>query len=82
MLGFASAIMSLLAAMAYLVMKLLFWYDLPIGIAPIIIGLFFVSSVQLFFLGVLGEYVGSIYTYVRSRPLVVELERINFDDGP
>jgi glycosyltransferase involved in cell wall biosynthesis len=80
MLGFASAVGSLFAAVVYLLTKLLFWYDLPVGIAPIIIGLFFVSSVQLFFLGILGEYVGSIYTQVRSRPLVVELERINFED--
>ncbi|MGB7219215.1 MAG: glycosyltransferase family 2 protein [Vicinamibacterales bacterium] len=81
MLGFSSALLSLLAAMVYLALKLLFWYNLPMGFAPLIIGLFFVSSVQLFFLGVLGEYVGSIYTQVRNRPLVVELERINFDDG-
>ena len=70
----------LLAALVYFVMKMLFWYNLPIGVAPVIIGLFCVASVQLFFLGVLGEYVGSIYTQVRNRPLVVEQERINFDD--
>ena len=81
MLGLASAGLSLVAAVAYLVMKLVFWYDLPIGIAPIIIGMFFVASVQLLFLGVLGEYIGSIYTQVRNRPLVVERERINFDKG-
>jgi len=81
MLGLASAGLSLVAAVAYLVMKLVFWYDLPIGIAPIIIGMFFVASVQLLFLGVLGEYVGSIYTQVRNRPLVVERERINFEKG-
>jgi glycosyltransferase involved in cell wall biosynthesis len=79
--GFCSSVVSLLAALVYFVMKMLFWYDLPIGIAPLIIGLFCVSSVQLFFLGVLGEYVGSIYTQVRNRPLVVEEERINFDDS-
>ena len=45
------------------------------------IGLFCVASVQLFFLGILGEYVGAIYTQVRDRPLIVEQERINFDDG-
>ena len=61
-------------------MKLLFWSNLPVGIAPIIIGMFFVASVQLLFLGILGEYVGSIYTQVRNRPLVVERERINFDE--
>jgi polyisoprenyl-phosphate glycosyltransferase len=78
--GFISSVMSLVAALVYFVMKLMFWYDLPIGVAPVIIGLFCVASVQLFFLGVLGEYVGSIYTQVRNRPLVVEQERINFDD--
>lgn len=79
-LGFFSSVVSLIAALVYFVMKLLFWYNLPIGIAPLIIGLFCVASVQLFFLGVLGEYVGSIYTQVRNRPLVVEQERINFDE--
>ena len=79
-LGFCSSVVSLLAALVYFVMKLLFWYNLPIGIAPLIIGLFCAASVQLFFLGVLGEYVGSIYTQVRNRPLVVEEERINFDN--
>jgi len=79
--GFVSSVVSLGAALVYLAMKLLFWYRLPIGVAPVIIGLFCVASVQLFFLGVLGEYVGSIYTQVRNRPLVVEQERINFEDG-
>ena len=78
--GFISSVVSLGAALVYFVMKMLFWYDLPIGVAPVIIGLFCVASVQLFFLGVLGEYVGSIYTQVRNRPLVVEEERINFED--
>jgi glycosyltransferase involved in cell wall biosynthesis len=79
-IGFCSSIVSLAAAVVYFVMKMLFWYDLPIGVAPVIIGLFCVASVQLFFLGILGEYVGSIYTQVRNRPLVVEQERINFGD--
>ena len=78
--GFISSVVSLIAALVYFGMKMLFWYDLPIGVAPVIIGLFCVASVQLFFLGVLGEYVGSIYTQVRNRPLVIEQERINFDD--
>lgn len=77
--GFVSSVVSLMAAFVYFVMKMVFWYDLPIGVAPVIIGLFCVASVQLFFLGVLGEYVGSIYTQVRNRPLVVEQERINLD---
>ena len=80
MLGFCSSVVSLIAALVYFVMKMLFWYNLPIGIAPLIIGLFCVASVQLFFLGILGEYIGSIYTQVRNRPLVVEQERINFTD--
>jgi hypothetical protein len=80
-IGFCSSVLSLIAALVYLIMKLLFWYNLPIGIAPIIIGLFCVASVQLFFLGILGEYVGSIHTQVRNRPLVIEQERINFDDN-
>jgi polyisoprenyl-phosphate glycosyltransferase len=78
--GFCSSVVSLMAAAVYFVMKMLYWYNLPIGIAPLIIGLFWVASVQLFFLGVLGEYVGQIYTQVRNRPLVVEQERINFTD--
>lgn len=80
MVGFCSSVISLAAAIVYFVMKMLFWYNLPIGVAPVVIGLFGVASVQLFFLGILGEYVGSIYTQVRNRPLVVEEERINFDD--
>ena len=82
LIGFFSSVVSFIAALVYLVMKLLFWYNLPIGVAPVIIGLFCVASVQLFFLGVLGEYVGSIYTQVRNRPLVIEQERVNFDDHP
>ena len=78
--GFFSSVVSLAAALVYFVMKMLFWYRLPIGVAPVIIGLFCVASVQLFFLGVLGEYIGSIYTQVRNRPLVIERERINFDE--
>jgi glycosyltransferase involved in cell wall biosynthesis len=79
-IGFCSSVVSLVAAFVYFWMKMLFWYNLPIGIAPLIIGLFGVASVQLFFLGVLGEYVGSIHTQVRNRPLVIERERINFAD--
>jgi polyisoprenyl-phosphate glycosyltransferase len=82
MIGFFASVASFTTALGYFVAKLLFWYRLPIGFAPVIIGLFCVASVQLFFLGVLGEYVGSIYTQVRNRPLVIEEERINFDDRP
>lgn len=78
--GFAMSAVSLFMAFAYLVAKLVFWDWLgTAGIAPIIISLFFLSSVQLFFLGVLGEYIGAIHTQVQKRPLVIERERLNFD---
>jgi len=79
MLGFASAALSLLVALFYLGYKLVFWKSFELGLAPLVVGIFFFSSVQLFFLGIVGEYVGSIHTYVRHMPLVVEKERINFD---
>ena len=77
MLGFATALLSLLVAIGYLVYKLLFWKNFPLGTAPLVIGLFFFASVQLFFIGILGEYIGAIHTQVLKRPLVVEKERIN-----
>jgi len=81
MLGFGLSIISILVAFGYFVAKLLYWQNFSMGIAPIIISLFFFSSVQLFFTGVLGEYIGAIYTKIEKRPLVVEKERINFDDA-
>ena len=78
MLGFAMSFMSLFVALVYLFYKLFFWYSLTVGVAPIVIGLFLFASVQLFFIGVLGEYIGAIHTQVLHRPLVVEKERINF----
>lgn len=78
MTGFALAIVSLLVALGYLAAKLLFWNQFSLGIAPILIGFFFLTSVQLFFIGILGEYIGSIYTQVRHHPHVFEKDRINF----
>jgi glycosyltransferase involved in cell wall biosynthesis len=78
MLGFAMALLSLVVALVYFVYKLVYWYSLPVGTAPLVIGLFFFASVQLFFIGILGEYIGAIHTQVLNRPLVVEKERINF----
>ncbi len=78
LLGFALSLLSLLVAVAYFIYKLMFWYNFPIGQAPVVIGLFLFSSVQLFFTGVLGEYIAAIHTQVLHRPLVVEKERINF----
>lgn len=76
--GFILSILSFCLAIFYLIFKLLFWYDLPIGIAPILISIFFFFSVQLFFIGLLGEYLNTILTQVQNRPLVIEKERINF----
>jgi glycosyltransferase involved in cell wall biosynthesis len=76
--GFAMSAMSLLLALFYLVGKLVFWNWLEAGIAPILISLFFFSAVQLFFVGIMGEYIGAIHTQVQKRPLVIEKERINF----
>jgi polyisoprenyl-phosphate glycosyltransferase len=78
LMGFAASFLSLLVAFAYFVYKLIFWNSFSIGIAPMVVGLFFFSSVQLFFIGIIGEYLGTIYTQVLKRPLVVEKERINF----
>lgn len=78
MLGFAMSLLSLLIAIGYFIYKLVNWYSFPVGQAPIVIGLFLFSSVQLFFIGILGEYIGAIHTQVLRRPLVVEKERINF----
>jgi glycosyltransferase involved in cell wall biosynthesis len=79
MLGFSVSFLSLVVAGFYLFFKLLFWHDFSLGLAPLVVGLFFFSSVQLFFIGILGEYIGAIHTQVLNRPHVVELERINFD---
>ncbi|MGR9577017.1 glycosyltransferase [Pandoraea sputorum] len=78
MTGFAVAMFSLLVAFGYLVAKLLFWDSFVLGTAPILIGMFFFGAIQMMFLGLLGEYIGSIHTQVRNLPLVVEAERINF----
>lgn len=70
--------LNLLVALGYLVYKLVYWNSFSVGIAPAVIGLFFFSSVQLIFLGVIGEYIGAIYTQTLKRPLVIEKERVNF----
>ncbi len=78
--GFFSAMVSFLVALGYLIYKLVFWNRFQVGAAPMVIGMFFFSSVQLFFIGIIGEYIGAIHTQVRKRPLVIEKERINFQD--
>jgi glycosyltransferase involved in cell wall biosynthesis len=81
MLGFTMSALSFLVAIIYFLAKLIFWNYFSVGIAPLVIGVFLFSSVQLFFIGIIGEYIGSIHTQVLKRPLVVEKERINFDDS-
>jgi glycosyltransferase involved in cell wall biosynthesis len=78
-IGFAVSLISIFIAFAYLIYKLVFWYSFQLGMAPLVIGIFFLGGVQLFFLGMIGEYIGAIFTQVKKRPLVIEKERINFD---
>ncbi len=79
MAGFVLSLLALLVAVVYLAMKLMFWDTFELGLAPLVIGVYFFGCVQLFFIGIVGEYVGSIHTQVYHRPLVIEKERINFD---
>jgi hypothetical protein len=76
--GFLLSFLSLLSALVFLIAKLIFWNSFQLGIAPTLIGIFFFGAIQTFFIGVLGEYIGSIHTQIRKMPLVVEIERINF----
>ena len=78
-LGVGVALISFLVALVYLILKLCNWYNFDAGQAPILIGMFFLGSVQLIFLGVIGEYILSMNQRIMNRPLVVEEERINFD---
>jgi glycosyltransferase involved in cell wall biosynthesis len=81
-IGFAGAALSFLVALIYFILKLAFWNTFTFGLAPMLVGVFFIASIQLVFLGVMGEYVGAIYTQVQKRPYAVELDRINFDVPP
>ena len=78
MFGFFSGAISFLIGLVYLIYKLADWRNFSLGLAPVVIGLFFLGSVQLFFLGIVGEYISQIYTLSLRRPLVIEKERINF----
>ncbi len=79
MFGVAMSAVSLLVSLIYLVLKLVRWNDFELGLAPLLSGMFFFMSIQLFFLGVIGEYIAAIHTQTMKRPLVVERERVNFD---
>jgi len=76
--GFLLAFLSLIIALIFLMAKIVYWDSFQLGTAPVIIGVFFFGAIQAFFIGVLGEYIGSIHTKVRNMPLVIEKERINF----
>lgn len=80
MMGFAMSLLSFVVGLGYLVYKLLFWSRFDAGVAPLVIGLFFIGSVQLFFIGIVGEYVGFIHTHVLQRPYVTERERLGFEE--
>lgn len=80
--GFICSLLCVLVSLAYLFYKLIFWSRFSTGMAPLVIGVFFFMSLQMMFLGILGEYIGTIHTLVQKRPLVIEEERINFEYGP
>lgn len=80
--GFGVGAVSFAIGMAYLLAKLVFWDRFTLGTAPLLAGMFFLAAVQLFFIGIIGEYVGAVYTQVLKRPLVVERERLNFAENP
>jgi polyisoprenyl-phosphate glycosyltransferase len=81
-LGLGTALISLLSGFLYLIIKLMFWSHFSAGIAPLVIGLFFLGSVQLICIGMLGEYLGAVHTQVLHRPHVIERERVNFEYSP
>lgn len=78
-MGLFLGIASTVVAIIFTILKFIYWDSFPIGIAPVVIGMFFLLGLQLMFIGILGEYIGSIHTYVQNRPVVVEKERVNFD---
>ncbi|MCR5487739.1 MAG: glycosyltransferase [Lachnospiraceae bacterium] len=79
-IGMITALLSLLVALIYLIYKLTHWDTFDAGIAPIVIGMFFVAAVQLFCIGLLGEYIGVIMRKITQRPIVLEKGRINFEE--
>lgn len=77
--GFVCSVVSVIIAVVYLVLKLMYWERFTAGMAPMLIGVFLLGSIQMFFIGLLGEYILTINSRVMKRPLVVEEERINFE---
>ena len=77
--GFILSFLSIAIAVAFFILKMIYWERYANGMAPLLIGLFFFVSIQLFFLGLIGEYVSSINIKIRNLPMVVESERVNFE---
>jgi hypothetical protein len=77
--GFIFATFSLIIAIIFLLYKILFWNSFQLGLAPILIGFFGISSFQIMIIGLIGEYVSTVLSYSKNLPLVLEKERINFD---
>lgn len=77
-LGFISSLLSFTVGLFYFFYKLFYWNTFSLGLAPLIIGIFFISSIQIILLGLIGEYIGVILLHQRNMPLVIEKERINF----
>ena len=77
--SFCTSIISIIVAFVFFFYKILFWDSFELGIAPLLIGIFGVGSIQIFLLGLIGEYVMNILTHTRKFPLVIEKERINFE---
>ena len=71
---------SFLFAVVYLIMKLIMWDNFNAGMAPMLISMFFIGGIVLMFLGVIGEYLGEVLKRIEKRPLVIEKERVNFDE--
>jgi glycosyltransferase involved in cell wall biosynthesis len=82
MAGFVLGSVSLIVAIVYFLAKLVFWDRFALGQAPILIGLFLFGSIQMFLIGILGEYIGSIHAQLHPRPWAIERERLNFDATP
>jgi glycosyltransferase involved in cell wall biosynthesis len=78
--GAIAGVISLMVGLVYGLMKLLYWDEMSLGVAPLVVLMSFMFSILLFFIGIIGEYIGAIYTQVLNRPLVFVKERINFED--
>lgn len=78
--GALMSLLSILSAIAYLIMKIIFWDRFPAGNIPIVLGVFTLGAIQIFFIGILGEYILNINSRIMKRPIVIEELRINFDD--